>query len=84
MADTGKLPVLDGNGAVTHWYLDYWRESRLVVKIGAGCYPKGRAEYIRNQSFRIQNGHTGYGFNAMMQVAFISSRWLVANFNCRL
>ncbi len=35
----GELPVIDGNGATTRLALDYWAESRAVIKIGGASVP---------------------------------------------
>jgi Putative Ig domain len=35
----GELPVIDGNGATTRLALDYWGESRAVIKIGGASVP---------------------------------------------
>jgi hypothetical protein len=35
----GELPVIDGNGATTRLALDYWGESRAVIKIGGASIP---------------------------------------------
>jgi hypothetical protein len=35
----GELPVIEGNGAATRLALDYWGESRAVIKIGGASVP---------------------------------------------
>lgn len=35
----GELPVIDGSGAATRVALDYWGESRAVIKIGGASIP---------------------------------------------
>jgi hypothetical protein len=35
----GELPVIDGDGAATRLALDYWGESRAVIKIGGASIP---------------------------------------------
>jgi hypothetical protein len=35
----GELPIIDGDGATTRLALDYWGESRAVIKIGGASIP---------------------------------------------
>ena len=35
----GELPVIDGNGATTRSALNYWNETRAVIKIGGANVP---------------------------------------------
>src|SRR5687768_3129356 len=35
----GELPIIDGSGAATRLALDYWGETRAVIKIGGASIP---------------------------------------------
>src|SRR5215813_6920565 len=35
----GELPVVDGNGATTRSSLNYWNETRAVIKVGGANVP---------------------------------------------
>ncbi len=60
---TGKLPVIDGNGARTRKQLSYWGDSRGTVKIGGATIPKGLgAEYIVIENLEIRGARPPYSF----------------------
>jgi hypothetical protein len=59
----GELPVIDGSGATTRTALNYWNESRGVIKIGgANNPPDTTPQHIRIENLEIQNGRPPYTY----------------------
>ena len=60
---SGELPVIDGAGARTRRALDYWNESRGVIKIGGTAVPDGRtAAYIVIEGLDVRGGRAGNAY----------------------
>jgi hypothetical protein len=60
---TGARPVIDGNGATTAPGLNYWSETRGVVKIGgANTPPDLMPRYIVLEHLEIRSGRPPYSF----------------------
>ena len=59
----GQKPVIDGNGAVTATGLNFWNESRGVIKIGgSNTPPDGLPSYITIDNLEIRSGRPPYTF----------------------
>ncbi|MGH9837500.1 MAG: putative Ig domain-containing protein [Blastocatellia bacterium] len=59
----GELPVIDGNGATTRLALDYWSETRGVIKIGGASVPADATpRYITIENLDIRSARTPYVF----------------------
>lgn len=59
----GQLPVIEGDEAVTVPLVDYWNESRGVIKIGGSSIPEdGLPEYIIIENLEIKSARPGYSF----------------------
>ena len=59
----GQLPVIDGNGAVTRLALDYWNESRAVIKIGGSSIPADTMpRHIIIEHLDVRSGRPPYTF----------------------
>jgi len=59
----GKQPVIDGNGATTADGLNFWNESRGVIKIGGSNTPAdGLPQYIVIENLEIISGRPPYEF----------------------
>lgn len=59
----GELPVIDGNGAVTAAGLNFWSESRGVIKIGGANVPADTMpRYITIEKLEIRGAHPNYQF----------------------
>lgn len=59
----GELPVIDGRNAVTAPGLNFWSESRGVIKIGGSNVPSSeKASYIVIENLEIRSGHPSYTF----------------------
>ena len=64
----GNLPVIDGDGATSRsvTYLDYWSETRQVVKVGGSSKPPSDATnpptYIVIENLEIKSGRDPYTF----------------------
>ena len=59
----GERPVIDGNGAVTRLALDYWGETRAVIKIGGASIPADTMpKYIVVEGLDIRSGRPPYAF----------------------
>lgn len=59
----GELPILDGNGAVTPTNLNFWSESRGVIKIGGANVPADTMpRYIVIENLDIRSAHPNYQF----------------------
>ena len=61
----GELPVIDGRNAVTRTQLDYWNESRGVVKIGGASIPSDTLPaYLVIENLDIRSGRPPYTFTS--------------------
>ena len=59
----GEKPIIDGDGAVTPINLDYWGESRGVIKIGGSSFPaNGLPNHITIENLEIKSSHDSYQF----------------------
>jgi len=64
----GNLPIIDGNTAISRsiTYLDYWSETRQVVKVGGSTTPPSdgtnRPEYIIIENLEVKSGRDPYTF----------------------
>lgn len=59
----GALPVLDGNGATTRATLNYWNQSRGVVKIGGASVPADTMpRHIVVENLEIRSARPPYSF----------------------
>ena len=59
----GELPVIDGNGARTRLELDYWNESRGVIKIGGSSIPADtKPAYIVIENLDVRGARQGNTF----------------------
>ncbi|MCP4805976.1 MAG: polysaccharide-degrading enzyme [Proteobacteria bacterium] len=55
-------PVITGQDAVTREALDFWSETRGVVKVGGSSVPGEGAAWVWIQGLDIRSGHDAYGF----------------------
>jgi hypothetical protein len=61
----GQLPVIDGNGAATRRSLNYWSETRGVIKIGGSNIPSDTVpKYINIENLDIRSARPPYTFTA--------------------
>ncbi len=59
----GELPIVDGNGATTRLALDYWSETRGVIKIGGSSIPSDvMPAYITIENLDIRSARPPYTF----------------------
>jgi hypothetical protein len=59
----GELPIIDGNGATTRLALDYWSETRGVIKIGGASIPADvMPRYITIENLDIRSARPPYTF----------------------
>ncbi|NCG21420.1 MAG: hypothetical protein GWP91_20610, partial [Rhodobacterales bacterium] len=60
----GELPIISGNNASTRQELDYWNESRSVVKVGGSSLPTDDVvpAWITIQGLEIRSAHPDYFF----------------------
>jgi hypothetical protein len=59
----GRKPIIDGNGAVTPTYLDYWNENRSLIKIGGSSVPAdGLPAYITVANLELRSARPAYSF----------------------
>jgi hypothetical protein len=59
----GALPIIDGNGATTRLPLDYWGESRAVIKIGGASIPADTMpRYITIENLDVRSARPPYTF----------------------
>ncbi len=59
----GQKPVIDGNGATTPSGLNYWNESRGIIKVGgSNTPPDGLPSYITIDNLEIKSGRPPYSF----------------------
>ncbi len=60
--ENGNRPVINGENAVTRRQLDYWNESRSVVKIGGSSHPGEEPAFITVENLEIRSGRPSYTF----------------------
>jgi putative Ig domain-containing protein/parallel beta helix pectate lyase-like protein len=61
----GELPVVDGNGATTRSSLNYWNETRAVIKIGGANVPADTLpKFITLENLDIRSARPPYTFVA--------------------
>src|SRR5688572_5844934 len=59
----GELPIIDGSGAVTAPGLNYWSETRGVIKIGGANIPADTTpRYIILENLDIRSARAAYTF----------------------
>ncbi|WP_353780220.1 T9SS type A sorting domain-containing protein [Winogradskyella sp. 3972H.M.0a.05] len=60
---SGQKPIIDGNGAVTPTYLNYWNEVRGLIKIGGSSIPAdGLPSYITIENLELRSARPAYNF----------------------
>lgn len=63
IVEDGRLPVIEGAGAVTRPELDYWNEVRSLIKIGGSSAPANEAaSYITLRCLDLRGAHAGSSF----------------------
>ena len=61
----GQKPIVDGNGAVTPTYLDYWNEERSLIKIGGSSVPaNGLPSYITIENLELRSARPAFSFTS--------------------
>ncbi|MBX2829056.1 MAG: T9SS type A sorting domain-containing protein [Flavobacteriaceae bacterium] len=61
----GQKPIIDGDGAVTPTYLDYWNEVRGLIKIGGSSVPAdGLPSYITIENLELRSVRPAYSFTS--------------------
>jgi hypothetical protein len=61
----GEKPIIDGDGAVTPTYLDYWNEVRGIIKIGGSSNPVDNLpSYISIENLEIRSARPAYQFTS--------------------
>ena len=59
----GELPIIDGSGAATRLALDYWGETRAVIKIGGASIPADTMPaYITIENLDVRSARPPYTF----------------------
>ncbi len=59
----GALPVIEGNGATTRKQLDFWSESRGVIKVGGSSHPPNvMPQHIVIEGLEIRSARPPYTF----------------------
>src|SRR6185436_11242444 len=59
----GELPIIEGGGATTRLQLDYWGESRAVIKIGGASIPADTMpRYITIENLDVRSARPPYTF----------------------
>jgi hypothetical protein len=63
--DSGRRPVISGDGAATREALDYWNENRSVVKVGGSNLPSDDVvpSHIVIQGLEIRSARPAYHFS---------------------
>ena len=75
----GELPVIDGSGATTRTTLNFWNETRGVIKIGGANIPADTTpRFIRIENLEIRNARppltfTGFAGTTQTYVANASA-----------
>jgi len=63
LGPNGELPVIDGSGAVTAPGLNYWSETRGVIKVGGANIPADTTpRYITIENLDIKSARAAYSF----------------------
>lgn len=61
----GALPIIDGNGATTRRALNFWSETRAVIKIGGASIPADTTpRYLTIENLDIRSARPPYTFTA--------------------
>ncbi|MCX7944726.1 MAG: right-handed parallel beta-helix repeat-containing protein [Deltaproteobacteria bacterium] len=61
--ENGNLPVIDGRDAITRKGLNFWSETRGIIKIGGSNNPPDTTPaYVLIENLEIVNAHTPYTF----------------------
>jgi len=61
----GELPIIDGSGATTRPQLNFWSETRGVIKIGGANTPSDTMpKFITIENLDIRNARAAYAFTA--------------------
>jgi hypothetical protein len=61
----GELPVIDGDGATTRTQLDFWGDTRGVIKIGGANRPADLTpKHIVIENLNVRSGRSPYTFRA--------------------
>lgn len=61
----GALPIIDGNGATTRRQLNFWSETRAVIKIGGASIPADTTpRYLTIENLDIRSARPPYTFTA--------------------
>ncbi len=61
----GELPIIDGNGATTRPQLNFWSETRGVIKIGGANVPADTMpKFITIENLDIRSARAAYTFTA--------------------
>ncbi|MGE0131995.1 MAG: putative Ig domain-containing protein [Blastocatellales bacterium] len=64
LGPNGELPMIDGNGATTRLALDFWSETRGVIKIGGANIPADTMpRYITIENLDIRSARSSYTFS---------------------
>ncbi|MGH1388323.1 T9SS type A sorting domain-containing protein [Kordia sp.] len=59
----GEKPIIDGNGATTPTYLNYWNENRGLIKIGGSNTPSDDLpSYITIENLELRSVRPAYNF----------------------
>ncbi len=61
-SDSGARPVITGDQASTRTELDYWSETRALIKIGGSSTPGQGASWIWVQGLDLRSAHASYAF----------------------
>lgn len=60
---SGQKPIIDGNGAITPTYLDYWNEERSLIKIGGSSVPaNGLPSYITIENLELRSARPAFNY----------------------
>jgi hypothetical protein len=63
LGPNGEHPIIDGAGAVTAPGLNYWSETRGVIKIGGANIPQDTIpRYITIENLEVRSARAAYGF----------------------
>jgi hypothetical protein len=60
----GNLPIIEGSNATTRLALDYWSETRGVVKFGGSSIPSAIPQYVRIENLDIKSGRQPFAFTS--------------------
>lgn len=63
LGPNGEKPIIDGNGATTPTYQDYWNENRGLIKIGEASTPSvDNPKHIIIENLELRNAYQDYTF----------------------